>query len=94
MTKPIDRNTDERVTVTLPLFRAFKADHNLLTELPYDFSQLLQKNTNLVTLGDNLWHCSCNAEITGTVSTTSGTVAATPRSLARSVQPLPLLLQH
>ena len=73
----------ERLSVNLPLLRAFKADHNLLTELPYDFSQLLQKNTNLVTLGDNLWHCSCNAEITGTVSTTSGTAPPTLRSLAR-----------
>ena len=84
----------ERLSVNLPLLRAFKADHNLLTELPYDFSQLLQKNTNLVTLGDNLWHCSCNAEITGTVSTTSGTAPAMLRSLAQSVQPLALLLQH
>ena len=73
----------ERLSVNLPLLRAFKADHNLLTELPYDFSQLLQKNTNLVTLGDNLWHCSCNAEITGTVGTTSGIAPATPRSLTR-----------
>lgn len=51
----------------LKLYRAFKADNNLLTELPYDFSQLLQNyDTKNVTLGHNLWLCSCNAEITGT----------------------------
>jgi hypothetical protein len=50
----------------LKLHRAFKADHNELTELPYDFSQLLQNfDTKNVTLGHNQWLCSCNAEITG-----------------------------
>ena len=48
------------------LSRAFKADHNVLTELPYDFSQLLKKfDTKNVTLGHNQWMCSCHAEITG-----------------------------
>ena len=46
--------------------RAFKADHNVLTELPYDFSQLLKKfDTKNVTLGHNRWMCACHAEITG-----------------------------
>lgn len=50
----------------LKLDRAFKADHNVLTELPYDFSQLLKKfDTKNVTLGHNQWMCSCHAEITG-----------------------------
>jgi len=49
----------------LKLDRAFKADHNVLTELPYDFSQLLQNfDTKNVTLGYNQWMCSCHAEIT------------------------------
>ena len=38
----------------------------MLTELPYDFSQLLKKfDTKNVTLGHNRWMCSCHAEITG-----------------------------
>ena len=50
------------------LVRAFKADHNVLTELPYDFSQLLQNfDTKNVTLGYNQWMCSCHAEITSVV---------------------------
>ena len=50
------------------LARAFKADHNVLTELPYDFSQLLQNfDTKNVTLGYNQWMCSCHAEITSVV---------------------------
>ena len=37
-----------------------------MTELPYDFSQLLKKfDTKNVTLGHNRWMCSCHAEITG-----------------------------
>ena len=49
--------------------RVFRADHNSLTELPYDFSQLLQNyDTKNVTLGHNRWQCSCNAEIADTVS--------------------------
>lgn len=49
--------------------RVFHADHNSLTELPYDFSQLLQNyDTKNVTLGHNRWRCSCNAEIADTVS--------------------------
>jgi len=51
----------------LKLDRAFKADHNVLTELPYDFSQLLQNfDTKNVTLGHNQWMCACHAEITST----------------------------
>ena len=50
------------------LHRAFKADHNLLSEIPYDFSLLLQSYAkNQITLGHNQWRCSCNAEITSTV---------------------------
>jgi len=51
----------------LKLHRVFRADHNSLTELPYDFSQLLQNyDTKNVTLGHNRWQCSCNAEIADT----------------------------
>ena len=52
----------------LKLHRAFRADHNLLTDIPYDFSLLLQKyDHNVITLGYNPWTCICNAEITDTV---------------------------
>ena len=54
----------------LKLHRAFRADHNLLTYIPYDFSLLLQKyDHNIITLGHNPWTCICNAEITDTVHT-------------------------
>ena len=53
----------------LKLDRSFKADHNAITEIPYDFSLLLQKYAkNEVFLGNNPWACSCNAEITNLVS--------------------------
>ena len=49
----------------LELHRGFRADHNQLTEIPYDFSNMLQRFAdNQITLGDNPWQCSCNAEIT------------------------------
>jgi len=49
----------------MKLHRSFKADHNALTEIPYDFSLLLQKyDHNQISLGSNPWHCTCNAEIT------------------------------
>ena len=52
----------------LKLDRSFKADHNAITEIPYDFSLLLQKYAkNEITLGNNPWACSCNAEITNLV---------------------------
>ena len=53
----------------LKLHRSFKADHNSLTDIPYDFSQLLQKyDTMVISLANNPWHCTCNAQITDTVS--------------------------
>ena len=52
----------------LKLHRVFKADHNNITEIPYDFSLLLQSYPkNKITLGHNPWRCSCNAEITSLV---------------------------
>jgi len=49
----------------MKLHRSFKADHNALTEIPYDFSLLLQKyDHNQISLGSNPWHCTCNSEIT------------------------------
>ena len=53
----------------MKLHRSFKADHNSLTEIPYDFSLLLQKyDHNQISLGSNPWHCTCNSEITDSVS--------------------------
>ena len=53
----------------LKLDRSFKADHNAITDIPYDFSLLLQKYAkNEITLGNNPWACSCNAEITNLVN--------------------------
>ena len=55
----------------LKLDKSFKADHNAITEIPYDFSILLQKYAdNEITLGHNPWACSCNAEITNLVNFT------------------------
>jgi len=49
----------------MQLHRSFKADHNSITEIPYDFSLLLQKyDHNQINLGGNPWHCTCNSEIT------------------------------
>jgi len=46
------------------LHRVFKADHNQITEIPYDFSLLLQSFAKTkITLGHNQWRCRCNAEI-------------------------------
>jgi len=51
--------------LSLKLHRAFRAEHNLLTEVPYDFSLLLQKyDKNVIALGHNPWTCMCNSEIT------------------------------
>ena len=64
------------------LARAFKADHNVLTELPYDFSQLLQNfDTKNVTLGYNQWMCSCHAEITSVVRRFSFLYSSCPMSI-------------
>ena len=64
------------------LVRAFKADHNVLTELPYDFSQLLQNfDTKNVTLGYNQWMCSCHAEITSVVRRFSFLYSSCPMSI-------------
>ena len=53
----------------MKLDKQFKADHNLITEIPFDFSQLLQKySNNEIKLGHNPWACYCNAEITDLVS--------------------------
>ena len=52
----------------LKLHRSFKADHNSLTDIPYDFSQVLQKyDTMFISLANNPWQCSCTAQITDTV---------------------------
>ena len=52
----------------LKLDQTMKADHNSITEIPFDLSLLLQKYaTNEVFLGHNPWACSCNAEITNLV---------------------------
>ena len=41
--------------IKISSLRAFKADHNVLTELPYDFSQLLQNfDTKNVTLEERI----------------------------------------
>ena len=53
----------------LKLDRLFKADHNAITEIPYDISLLLQKYAkNEVFLGHNPWMCYCDAEITNLVT--------------------------
>ena len=53
----------------LKLHRSFKADHNSLTDIPYDFSQVLQKyDTMFISLANNPWQCSCTAQITDTVN--------------------------
>jgi len=41
----------------------FTATHNQITNIPYDFSKHLQKNTKVILLGNNPWICGCNAEI-------------------------------
>jgi len=58
------RSIDTKL-LSLKLHRAFRAEHNLLSEVPYDFSLLLQKyDKNVITLGHNPWICICNSEIT------------------------------
>ena len=52
----------------IKLHRVFKADHNQISVIPYDFSLLLQSYPkNKITLGSNQWRCSCHAEITSLV---------------------------
>ena len=52
----------------MKLDKQFKADHNLIREIPFDISQLLQKYlNNEIKLGHNPWSCYCNAEITDLV---------------------------
>ena len=52
----------------LQLDKQLRVDHNLITEIPFDISQLLQKYlNNEITLGHNPWSCYCNAEITDLV---------------------------
>ena len=51
--------------VRLKLDKYFRADHNLISDLPFDVSQHLQKYLkNEISLGQNPWSCYCNAEIT------------------------------
>ena len=55
--------------VRLKLDKSFRADHNLISDLPFEVSQYLQKYLkNEVSLGHNPWTCYCNAEITKLVS--------------------------
>ena len=59
----------------LKLHRSFKADHNSLTDIPYDFSQVLQKyDTMFISLANNPWQCSCTSQITDTVRLTKRTL--------------------
>ena len=52
----------------MKLHRMFKADHNRLKVVPYDFSLLLQSFAKIkITLADNRWECRCNAEIVSLV---------------------------
>ena len=52
----------------MKLDKQFKADYNLIKEIPFDISQLLQKYpNNEIMLGHNPWSCYCNAEITDLV---------------------------
>ena len=51
--------------VRLKLDKYFRADHNLISDLPFDVSQHLQKyHKNEISLGHNPWSSYCNAEIT------------------------------
>ena len=51
--------------VRLKLDKYFRADHNQISDLPFDVSQYLQKYLkNEISLGHNPWSCYCNAEIT------------------------------
>jgi Leucine-rich repeat (LRR) protein len=53
----------------LRLHRVFKADHNQITDIPYDFSLLLQSyGKTKITLGHNKWVCECTAEINNLVT--------------------------
>ena len=51
--------------VRLKLDKYFRADHNEISDLPFEVSQHLQKYLkNEISLGQNPWSCYCNAEIT------------------------------
>ena len=55
--------------LSLKPYRGFTADHNQISLISYDLSQLLQSfKDNEIRLGGNRWRCECEAEITNTVS--------------------------
>ena len=57
--------------LSLKPHRGFHVDHNRISVISYELSQLLQsfKSTE-ISLGHNQWRCECEAEITDTVSST------------------------
>ena len=68
---PNQLSTIHTKLVRLKLDKSFRADHNLISDLPFEVSQYLQKYLkNEVSLGHNPWTCYCNAEITKLVSQT------------------------
>ena len=55
--------------LSLKPYRGFNVDHNKISVISYDLSQLLQSfQDNEIRLGGNRWRCECEAEITNTVS--------------------------
>ena len=55
--------------LSLKPYRGFNVDHNKISAISYDLSQLLQSfKDNEIRLGGNRWRCECEAEITNTVS--------------------------
>ena len=57
--------------LSLKPYRGFHVDHNKISVISYELSQLLQSfKDNEISLGHNLWRCECDAEITNTVSQT------------------------
>ena len=54
--------------LSLKPYRGFSVDHNQISLISYDLSQLLQSfQDNEIRLGGNRWMCECEAEITNTV---------------------------
>ena len=54
--------------LSLKPYRGFNVDHNRISLISYDLSQLLQSfQDNEIRLGGNRWRCECEAEITNTV---------------------------
>ena len=54
--------------LSLKPYRGFTVDHNQISLISYDLSQLLQSfQDNVIRLGGNRWRCECEAEITNTV---------------------------